>query len=207
MRTHWLDDLNRWSTPVMANLLWVVLSIPVLTIPLALVGLLAVMFRWMDERDAPLFTVFFGTIRRTWHKCYLVATLDLLLGGLVYFNLLMFQVMDMSDILAFLSRSVTFYFAVLLIIFNVYVWTLLAVWDKPLKHILKFSLQLLFAQPLWSIVIAIAVISPPIVSTIMPAAVWVTVTGAISAYIACRGTWFVVTKYTDPKDFMLLPLE
>jgi uncharacterized membrane protein YesL len=207
MRTHWLDDFNRWSTPVLANLLWVVLSIPVVTIPLALVGLLAVMFRWMDERDTALFTVFFGTIRRNWRKSYLVALLDILLGSLVYFNLLVFQVMDMNNVLAFLSRSVTFYFAILLIIYNVYVWTLLAVWDKPLKHILKFSLQLLFTQPLWSILIAVAVITPPIVSTIMPTAVWVTLTGAVSAYIACRGTWFIVTKYISPQEFAWIPLE
>ena len=206
MRTHWLDDLNRWSTPVMANLLWVVLSLPVLTIPLALVGLLAVMFRWMDERDSAVFATFFGTIRRVWLKCYLLAGLNLLLGILVYFNLLLFQVMDMTDILAFLSRSVTFYFAILLIIFNIYAWTLLAVWDKPLKHIMKFSLQLLFAQPIWSIIIAIAVITPLIVTTIMPVALFVTVTGAVSAYIACRGTWFVVTKYISPQEFTWIQL-
>ena len=37
--------------------------------------------------------------------------------------------------------------------------------------------------------------------------VWVTLTGAVSAYIACRGTWFVVTKYISPQEFAWIPLE
>ncbi len=206
-RTHWRDELDHWSTPVFGNLLWVILSIPVVTMPLALVGLLAVMFRWFDGQYPNVFAVFFGTIRRTWLKCYAVAAIDIVIGGFVFLNLLIFQLMDMTDVLAFLSRSMTLFVAILLVLVNIYVWTLLAVWDAPLKRILRISVQLVFAQPLWSVIIAVAVISPLIFSTTMPAIVFMVATGAVMAYIACRGTWFVVTKYIPPHQFAWLELN
>jgi uncharacterized membrane protein YesL len=195
------DDLEIWSSPILANMLWIILSIPMITVPLAFVGLLATMFHWMDDRNTRVFTIFFGTIRRTWHKAYAVVLLDLLIGGFLYFNLLMFQVMDMTDVLAFLSRSLTFISGVVFLLVNIHLWVLIAIWDVPLKRILTFSVQLVFAQPHWSIATCVGFISTFIFATIMPSAVFIVCIGAIAAYIACRGTWFVVRKYIPEDQF------
>ena len=205
-KEYWLDKADHWSTPIMANVLWVLLSIPVATIPLAVVGLLGVMFRWMDGYEPQVFSVFFSTIRRCWLRSYVVAGIDLAVGGLVFLNFLIFQLMDMTDMLAFLSRGTTLFVAILLLLGNIYALTLISVWDAPLKQILKFSIQLVFAQPLWTLAIAFCIIATVLFSLILPAAIFVTCTGAIVTYTACRGTWFVVRKYIPRQQFALIDI-
>jgi uncharacterized membrane protein YesL len=204
---HWLETANHWSTPVLANILWLVVSLPLVTLPLATIGLLGVMFRWMAGRNAALSAAFLGTIRRNWLRSYLVFGANLLIGGLIFVNFRLFEVMDMTDIFALLSRSITILVSMLLFLVNVYVWPLLAVWDQPLKVILKFAWQLVFAQPLWGFVTGIGVIAPFLVSLFLPVAVFITVTAACSAYIACRGVWFVMGKYRDPEEFAWIRLD
>lgn len=207
LKKNWLDGLDHWSTPVMANLLWALGSALVVTMPLALVGLLGVMFRWSTDRNPQAFSVFFGTIRRTWHKAYLLVGLDLALGVLVLLNLRIFEIMGGSAILLFISRGVTFAVAILLVLINIYLWTLIAIWDAPFQRLLKLSIQLVFAEPLWTIVIGIGCVVVLIFSTFLPIALFVTVTGAVVAFIACRGLWFVATKYVLPSEIPLIEMD
>ena len=207
VKRHWLDSVDHWSTPVMANFLWVLLSIPLVTMPLAAVGLLGVIFRWADGHNPQVFTVFVGTIRRTWLRCYLIVAADLLIGGLVFLNLLIFQLMDMGDIMAFLSRGVTLFVAIMLVLVNIYALSLVSVWDAPLKQIIKFSIQLVFAQPLWTLATGFGIAAVLVFSTIFPAGALVFVTGAVLAYIACRGTWFVVRKYIPRHEFTFIEVD
>jgi uncharacterized membrane protein YesL len=206
-RKSWLSDVERWSTPVMANILWALGSVLVVTIPLALVGLLGVMFRWTTNRNAPVFPVFFGTIRRAWRKAYLAAAFDLALGGLVLLNLRIFERMSDNDLLLFISRGVTLSVALLLVLVNLYLWTLIAVWDAPFRRLLKLSVQLVFAQPLWTFAVGIGCAATLIFSLMLPMAVFVVATGAAAAFIACRGMYFVITKYVLPSEIPLLELD
>ena len=207
VRKSWLDGLDHWSTPVMANLLWALGSALVITIPLALVGLLGVMFRWSTGRNPQVFSVFFATIRRTWYKAYLAAGLDLVLSGLVLLNLRIFEFMDGSAILLFVSRSMTLSVAILLVLINIYLWTLIAVWDAPFQRLLKLSIQLVFAQPLWTLAIGIGCAMAIIFSTFLPIAIFISITGAVVAFIACRGLWFVATKYVLPSEIPLIETD
>lgn len=205
-RGRWLDELDVWSSPVMANMLWVVFVVPVITLPLAFVGLFAVMFHWMDSRRTQVFSLFFGTMRYTWRKCYLLFALDIAILAFLSFNLFVFQLMDMGDILAFLSRSATLFSLIVFVNFNVLAWVLVAIWDKPLKHILSVSLKLVFVQPLWSAGIALAFILPFAVSLVMPTVVFVVLTGSAAAYMACWGTYRLMLHYLSREDFALIEL-
>ncbi len=190
----------------MANILWALLTVLVITFPVGLVGLLGVMFRWTIDRSPETFSVFFGTIRRTWYKAYLAAGLDLLGGGFVLLNLRIFEMMGTNDILVYASRGVTLAVAILLLMINVYLWTLIAVWDAPFRRLLKLSIQLAFAQPLWTVAIVIGCVAVVIASIILPIAVVIVVSGAVIGYIVSRGTWFVVTKYVLPGEVPLIDL-
>jgi uncharacterized membrane protein YesL len=203
----WLDEANYWSTPIMANLLWVALSVPIVTLPLAVVGLLGVMFRWMVNDSTQVFSIFFITIRRTWLKCYVIALVDVAICGFLYMNLSIFQVMDMTNVLAFMSRSVTLFVAIVFLCVNVYVWTLLSVWDVPLKLVVKTSIQLVFAQPIWTVGIALAVVLPLVFSTTyVPRFVLITFIGALIGYFASKGTWFILRKYLSADQFKWIDL-
>jgi uncharacterized membrane protein YesL len=197
-------SLDEWLTPVMANLLWVALSIPLITLPMATAALFATMFYWTRGKRPEAFNVFLDTMRRCWLKSTLVALLDLIVGGLVVVNLSIFQMMDMTQALAFISRSVTLFIGVLLVLVNVYVWPLLAVWDVPLRRLLEFALQLVFAHPLWSLGIAAAALLRLVVaSVILPAAALLLGGVAFTAYVACKGAWFIAQQYLSMEDLSL----
>ena len=191
----------------MANILWALLTVLVITFPVALVGLFGVMFRWAIGKDPEVFSVFFGTIRRTWRKAYLATALDILVGGLVLLNLRIFEVMNGSDVLIYVSRGATFSIALLLVLTNLYLWTLIAVWDAPFRRLLKLSIQLVFAQPLWTVAIFIGCIVVVIASIILPIAFLIAASGAVMGYILSRGTWIVVTKYVLPSEVPLIDLH
>jgi len=207
MKTNRRDQLEVWLTPVMANLLWALLMFLVVPIPLAIVGLIGVMYRWMNERHTQVFSIFFSTIQQTWKKAYLLFLLDLAIGAFLIFNLLMFQVMDMGDVFAFLSRSVTILAVFLFVLFNVPAWVLISVWDKPLLEILRFVFNLIFAKPLWSIGIAVAAFFPFLITPIFPAAVLLTITGALAAYIASYGVRHLMNTTIGKQNFTMIEVQ
>lgn len=194
------DTVDIWTSPVFANLLWIVFSLLVLTLPLGLVGLIATIFHWGENRRTQVFSIFFGTIRRVWLKAYLLFALDLLIFGLLFFNLFIFQMMNMADVLAFLSRSVTLLVGIIFLAVNIPAWVLVATWDAPLKQILKTSLRLVFAEPLGVLLLLIAVIVPIFSSLYLPAVVLVFITGAVVAYIAYKGSYHLLAKYLAPSE-------
>lgn len=206
-KTRWMDGVDHWTTPILANMFFVLVSLPLITIPLALAGLMGIMVRWTQHKNPEVFTTFIRTIRRNWLKCYIVAGIDVLVCGLIYVNVTIFQMMGGGDAIGWLARGVTLFFAIALVVMNVFVWTLMPVWDKPLSVIIKSCFQLVFAQPIWSILTGIGVCLVLVVSLVMPPAFWLTCTAAIAGYVACRGTWFVLTKYVSPDDFSWLELE
>ncbi len=115
--------------------------------------------------------------------------------------------MGTSDVLAYFSRGVTFSVAILLVLINVYLWTLIAVWDAPFRRLLKLSVQLVFAQPLWTVGIVIGCGLVVVASIILPIAVIIVLSGAVMGYILSRGTWIVVTKYVLPSEVPLIDLH
>lgn len=196
----WLDQLDKWATPLLAVLLWMFLALPLVTLPAATAALFAVMFHWMRGQQPETFALFFGTMRQRWLKATLAAVLDLLLAGLLIVNLLIFQLMDLAQWMAVLSLSVSLFAAVLLVVVNVYVWPLLAVWDVPLRRIIEFAVQLVFMRPLWSIATTIATLSPFLMVAVLPAALTLFIVIPIAAYMACRGTWYLAQPYLSADD-------
>ena len=205
-RNNWLDGLDHWSTPVMANILWFLLTMLVITAPAAVVGLLGVMFRWATNRNPEIFSVFFRTIRRTWYKAYFAVGLDIAGGGLVLLNLLIIQAMPDNGVMVYLSRGVTLSLAILLLLINLYLWVLIAIWDAPFGRLLKLSVQLVFVEPLWTLAIAIGCGAVVFASIMLPVAVVIAVSGAVMGFVVSRGTWTVVTKYVLPSEAPIIDL-
>lgn len=202
-----MEQLDRWSVPVMANMLWALMSLLVLTIPLAIAGLMGVMFRWTEGQSPQVFHVFFNTIRRTWKKCYAIAAIDLVVGGLVLLNLMIFGVMEMDNVIAFLSRSITLFVAIMLLLVNIYAWTLVSVWDVSLRHLLTSSVKLVFLQPIRSLILGAIIAAIAVFSTVLPVAIFIVATGAVIGYIASRGTSSVLDRYVSPQDFKWIELD
>jgi uncharacterized membrane protein YesL len=174
--------------------------------PLALVGLIASIYHWMKSGRTQVFSIFFGTIRRVWFKAYLLFFLDLAILAFLALNFFIFQLMEMDSLFAFLSRSATLFATLIFIIVNIPAWVLLATWDTSLKQIIDFSLRLVFAEPLWMLGLVLALLGLTILSLYLPAVVLVFFTGAIAAYIAVRGIFYLIYRYISPDDLHLIEI-
>ena len=204
MTTHWRDDLDVWVSPVLANLIWVMLSIPIITMPLAFVGLLAVMFHWMRDRRTQVFSIYFNTIKQTWRKAYALALVDVLVGGFLLLNISIFLQMDMSQWLPRISLGATVFALAIFLVANVVAWVLVAVWDAPLKLIIRRAIELVFINPFWTVIMALCFYVPFAFSLVLPVAVFMTVMGALAGAIASHGTRYLMTQYLSSSQMNLL---
>ena len=194
------ERFERPSTFLLANLAWLLLALPLVTIPLGTVGMFQVMSLWVRGKQPEFFADFFGAIRRYWWKAMLIGLVDAGLTALVVANLLILNQMDFLNPLALLSRSVTLFVGLLLLIVNLYIWSLLVVSELPLRRIVETSFKLAFAHPLQSIGILIIVLLPPAISLLLPVFVWLLGLISLSVYIANWGTWRVIRRYIPEEE-------
>lgn len=198
------DQLERWSSFILANLLWCIVSIAIITIPAATAGLFSVMSLRARGKQPDLFPEFFGAMRRLWLKSSLIGVLDLLAGGLIVLNLSIFPMMDMSDPLAFLARSITYFVAFVFLLVNLYLWSLLVVLDVPLKQLIETSLKLVFIYPVWSVGVLAAAVVPILISLFLPQAILLLVTVAGCVFIICKGTWRIIRRHLSESELAAL---
>jgi len=204
MRNHWRDELNVWTSPVLANMLWVLVSIPLLTLPLALSGLLGTMYHWTRSRRVDVWTLFLMTIRKTWKKCYLLALVDLVVGGFIVLNLLIILQMDTTAILPRVSLGATLLSLFVFLVANVPAWVLVAVWDASFRQIITAAVKLVFLNPFWTLLTGLGFIAPVGLSLLLPQAVFITLTGAIAGGLAARGTDYLMRSYLPDGQMTLI---
>jgi len=203
MKKQWRDDLDTWASPIMANLLWVIFCVPVITLPLAFIGLFACMFYWMDDRHTQVFSIFFRTIRKAWWKAYLLLVLNVLIGGFLAFNLLIVSQMDWNNPLTYITFGATLFCTLIFLAATIPAWVLISIWDVPFKQIVSFSVKLVFVQPFWTVGLAVVFALILVVSFASSAALVITVTGALAAYVACWTTFHLLRKYFSREDLQL----
>src|SRR5690349_4403507 len=101
------EVLDRISSFALANLFWVLLSLPIVTLPAATAGLFAATSPWVRGKNGELFHDFFEGMRQYWWKSTVIALIDLSVGALVVVNLSIFRMMNMSQPLTVISQGVT----------------------------------------------------------------------------------------------------
>lgn len=141
--------LERLSGLVLGSLLFWLFSLPVITIPAALVGLFAAMGGIIRPVQGDAFTLFWQGFRRSFGRALLLGLLDLVVGVVLYADIRFFWAMESP-----LFRGVAILFgsgALLVLMVNLYAWTLLAWYPQPLKGLLKRSFLLAAAHPFWAV--------------------------------------------------------
>jgi uncharacterized membrane protein YesL len=193
------EQAEKWATFVLANLLWSLCAIPIITIPAATAGLFAVASSQIRGKPSSLFEEFFGTMRRLWLKATAIAVLDLLVAGLLAANLLIFQLMRTLDVMGFLARSVSLFVGLALLLTNLYVWSLMVISDMPIGQLIETSFVLMFAQPLRSCGVLIVAAIPVAISLLLPRGIFLLVTVSACAFIINRGTWPIIQRYVPER--------
>lgn len=128
-----LEQIDYWASFIMVNLLWVFCSLPLVTLPAATAGLFAVMAR-LSQGEAPnVYSTFFEAMRTHWKASTGLVLLNVGVFALICVNLSIFPMMSSFHPIAILSRSVTLFVALLLIMVNGYAWPLLVTREHALR--------------------------------------------------------------------------
>ena len=185
-------NAERIGTFLLANLITAFLLMTVIGAPFGLLGLFAVMNEWVQGRQPELFRVYLGAIKRHWRVAIALGLIDLAAFGLIAFNLSLFPIMQMQDFFAVLSLTMTLSIGAVLLMANLYAWSVVSLLDLPLRGTIKLSLLLTLGRPLHSLLIAAAALLPLLFSLTLPIAFLLILSLSVSAYIVARGVWWVL---------------
>jgi len=201
------DLLDRVSGFALANLLWVLLSLPIVTLPAATAGLFAATSPWARGKTGELFRDFFDGMRQCWFKSTVVVVLDLAVGGLVAINLTIFRMMNLSQPLTVMSQSAMLCVALLIVMVNLYIWPLMILFNMPLNQLFLASLQMVFAYPWRSLLLLLAGLVPLLLGLVLPAAVMIIVSVSASALLINWGAWRVIRLFIAAEDLAKLEVK
>ena len=209
MSGQWRDsgfyaNAERIGTFLLANLITACLLLTVIGAPLGILGLFAVMSEWVDGRDPDFFRVFVGSIRSHWRAALGLGALNLAGGGLVAINLTLFLQMRPLEFMGILSLVFTICFAVVLLMANLYAWTITCRLNLRLRQSVKLSLLLALSYPLKSLLIAAAALVPLLLGLVLPIAFLLFLSLGASAYIAARGSWQVLRRHFSGEELASL---
>ena len=193
----WTD---RAGTFILANMFWVLLSLPIITIPLATAGLFATLAPWGRGKSSEVFRNFFAGIRDYWRQAMLIGAIDLLLGSLVVINFSIFRLMNMSQPVALLSQSITVFVGLVLVAVNLYIWPLLVTVDLAFRDLLTTAVKLVFAHPLASIGMLLVTFGLLLASTLLPAMFLLFATVAACALFINWGVWRVLREHLSKDE-------
>lgn len=198
------EALQKASSFILANLLWILFAIPVFTLPAATAGLFATLGPWARGKPASVFPDFFEGMRRYWVKSVLVAAIDLGIGGIVSANLLIIYSMKLPQIPAMLSLGATLAVALSAALVNLYIWPSLVLFDLPFRQLLRHAIALAVKHLWWSILILGIVLLIVGVSILLPRFFILLATFSSCALVMSWGQWRVARRYMEADELARL---
>lgn len=198
------ETLQKVSNFILANLLWILLSIPIVTLPAATAGLFASLGPWVRGKSASVFPDFFQGMRRYWVKSMLIAAIDLGIGVIAGANLLILYWGDMPRIPAILSLSTTLFVIIITLLVNLYAWPSMVVFDIPFRQLIRTSFLIAFRHLGWSLLIFGIVLLIAGVSSLSPRFFLIFVTFSGCALVLCWGQWRVARRYVEADELARL---
>lgn len=188
-------QIDHWGTFILANLLWAIFSIPLITLPATTAALFAVMARKSRGESVEVFQVFFSGMKQYWRKAYAIVLLDALVCSFIIANTFIFSLMPHMDIFVYLSRGVTLSVTIIGLLANLYAWTLLVTTDLSLYELIRWAVKLVLAYPIWSCTVFIAALIPLGISLLLPQASFALFTISVVAFIVTWGTGRIIRQY------------
>lgn len=195
-----MDYADRYSNFALANLLWVVLALPLITLPAATAGLFATMSKWTRGTRPSVIPDFFSAMNRYWLKASVLALLDVLAVGFLLLNLSIIGTMDSGSPMTLISGGAVIFFGLLLALTNLYVWPLLVSTDLPLWQLIRTAYSLALAYPLQSVLMLALAVLPVAVCLLLPRAFLLFGAFSGATFIMTWGTWRVVDHHLAQAD-------
>lgn len=190
---------ERIGTFLLTNLVSAFLLMTVVGAPLGLLGMFAVMNEWAQGRQPEFFRVYLGALQSRWRAALLLGLVDLLGVLLIATNLSIYPAMALHDYLTILSLTMTLSAALILLMANLYAWSLLSLLRLPLRATIRLSLLLVLSQPWRSFAFTVGALLPLLASLFLPIAFALILTLSLSGYITARGVlWSLAAQF--PRD-------
>ncbi len=186
--------IDKITTFILVNMLWVVFAIPLITLPAATAGLFATLVPWTQGKPSEPFGAFFRGMRHYWRKSTLVALLDVAIAGVVALNLIVLNNANTAPALC--SRSITLFVAAVAVMVNVYLWPLLVLVDWPVRVLIRIALRLVFMHLGWSLVTGLLAVAPLLLTPVLPGFFAVMVPFSSCALLASWGAQHVFQQHT-----------
>ncbi len=193
--------LDGLGTIFLSNLVWVLASAPLITLPAATAGLFAATAPWSRGQTSNVFSDFLGALRRLWLASTLVLGLDLAIAGLVYADLKLVATVNIP--LGWLAGGAAVLAGGVALLANLYLWPLLVTFRMPLRRILGISVRLALGHLPWSVCVAGMAALPTLLALYFPL---LAVAGAFSAsaLLINWGTWRVIRRYVEAEELATL---
>lgn len=191
---------DRIMTVVLANVMWFVFAVPLITLPAATAGLFAVLAPLARGHDAEIFATFFGTMRRQWLKSTMIVVADGLIGVALAVNINILSMMNPPTPIFWLLRSIYLFLAIAALITNLYLWPLLVLFDLGLRQLVTLAVKFAFNHVFWSLFVLGLMLSPVLLAAFAPPMIGVLIAMSVSVLIANWGAWRIIRQYVTPEE-------
>lgn len=176
------------------NLLWFVVSLPVVTLIPATGALFYATHQLADIQSADWRTFFEGFRRYFWQS-WGWGLLSVLLGLLIYSNLSYYSVSDEAWVL--FARVIVMLVSIVAVAVQLYTLPVLFEQEKPsLRQAMRNSAVLLLKRPLSSLAVTVLVLGIAAASTFIVTAAWILISGSGCAFIANLGALNAIRTVT-----------
>ena len=198
------SPIDRILTVILANLLWFIFAVLIVTLPAATAGLFAVLVPLVRGRDVEIFSTFFGTMRRQWLKSTVILAADVVFGGVIALNLSVLDSIGLPGPMPWALRGIYIFFGVTALLTNLYVWPLLVLFDLRLRRLMSVSLKLALIHIRWSLFTLGLTLLPLTLALVVPPLFSALIVFSSAGLIVSWGTWRVIKQHATPEELAAL---
>jgi uncharacterized membrane protein YesL len=198
------SPIDRLLTVILANLLWFIFAVLIVTLPAATAGLFAVLVPLVRGRDVEIFATFFGTMRRQWLKSTVILAADIVLGGVIAINLSVLDAIGLPGPVSWGLHGIYIFFGATALLTNLYVWPLLVLFDLGLRRLTSVSLKLALTHIRWSLFTLGLTLLPLSLALVVPLLFSALIVFSSAGLIVSWGAWRVIKQHATPEELVAL---
>lgn len=182
-----LEHLQDYAALVLANLLWLLGSLPLVSLPASTAGLSAVMDEWVRQRRRPpVVETFFGAARRQFGRAAVVFLATAALALPLVLDLLIVQRSAEPGPMLLAARGLSLAGLAFLAAVNLVLWPSLGS-GKPLGALARRAAKVVLLRPLPSLLTLVGTALAVALALFLPRAVFLFAGPASAALLACWG--------------------
>lgn len=135
------------------NLLWIVFSLPVISVFPATVAMFGIMKQWTNGTDPPVLKTFFTIFKKNFKKSCFIGVIQVLCTIIFVLDFKVFWNMEGSIKIIFIP--VIMLLAYIFLSMSIYLYPLMAKYEMTFKQLVKNAFFLTAARPIWPFIILV----------------------------------------------------